>query len=51
MYWDWWRENPTELVLLVLILAAFFLVPWQGFGVTEQDVDERPEADEVRVVP
>ena len=42
LYWDWWRENPVELVLVVLIIMAFALVPWEGCGISEQSVDERP---------
>ena len=34
--WDWWGENPAEIVLVVFILAIFFFIyslPPQGWGV------------------
>ena len=34
--WDWRKENPIELVLLVFILAVFFTFPRQGCGVTSK---------------
>ncbi len=39
LYWDWWRENPAEIVLVIFIIALFALVPWEGCGISEQDVD------------
>lgn len=51
IYWDWWRENPVELVLVILIIVLFVMVPWEGCGITEQDPDEPVEAQDVEVVP
>lgn len=51
IYWDWWRENPVELVLVILIIVLFVMVPWQGCGITEQDPADLDEAQDVRVVP
>ena len=39
LYWDWWRENPAEVILLVFILAFFFLTPWAGCGITPAEID------------
>lgn len=39
IYWDWWRESPGELVLLVFILVFFFLTPWTGCGVTPAEIN------------
>lgn len=39
VYWDWWRENPVEIVLVVLIITLFALAPWEGCGISEQEVD------------
>ena len=39
--WDWWKENPREIILLAFILVLFFFVEWlppQGWG-----IDARPE--------
>ena len=47
VYWDWWRENPAEIVLVVFIIALFALVPWEGCGISEQDVDPQ----QIHVVP
>lgn len=51
IYWDWWRENPVEIVLVVLILTLFVFVPWQGCGVTEQEPEERVPAEDIEVIP
>ena len=32
--WDWRRENPVELVLLVFVLCAFFFLPRAGCGIS-----------------
>lgn len=35
--WDWWGENPAEIVLVVFLLTAFFFfysLPSQGWGIT-----------------
>ena len=39
VYWDWWRENPVEIILVVFIIALFALAPWEGCGLSEQPVD------------
>ena len=34
--WDWWGENPAEIVLVVFLLAAFaffYSLPSQGWGI------------------
>jgi hypothetical protein len=33
MYWDWWGENPVEVVLVAFILIFFFTLPRTGCGV------------------
>ena len=47
VFWDWWRENPAEIILVVFIIAVFFLVPWDGAGLTEQPID----TSDITVVP
>ena len=37
VWWDWWSENPVEVVLIVFILVLFFALPRQGCGVTDVD--------------
>ena len=32
--WDWRRENPVELVVLVFFFAIFFTLPRVGCGVS-----------------
>lgn len=32
--WDWRKENPVELVLLVFIVAVFLAMPRAGCGVS-----------------
>lgn len=32
--WDWRRENPVEIILLVFTLVFFFTAPREGCGVT-----------------
>lgn len=34
-YWNWWRENPVEIILVVFILVLFFTLPRAGCGITE----------------
>lgn len=34
MFWDWWQENPVEIILVVFILVLFFAFPRQGCGIT-----------------
>jgi hypothetical protein len=34
MFWDWWRENPVEIILVIFILVLFFAFPRQGCGIT-----------------
>lgn len=34
--WDWWGENPAEIVLVVFLLVAFFFfyaLPSHGWGI------------------
>lgn len=43
--WDWWGENPGEIVLVVFLLGAFFFfysLPSQGWGI---DVNPNVEAN------
>lgn len=35
IWWNWWGENPAEVVLVVFILVFFFLLPRAGCGVTQ----------------
>lgn len=41
--WDWWSENPAEIILVVFILIFFFLLPRDGCGISQQEVSA-PEA-------
>lgn len=34
-YWNWWRENPVEIILVTFILVLFFFLPRAGCGITE----------------
>ncbi len=45
--WDWWKENPVEIILLVFFLTLFAVAPWTGCGITEAEV----EPAEITVVP
>ena len=39
--WDWWGENPAEIVLVVFIIVLFFFfhsLPPQGWG-----IDDNPD--------
>ena len=47
--WDWWKENPGEIIVVALILVLFVVVPWQGCGVSEAP-EVRPSG-EFTVVP
>lgn len=47
IFWDWWRENPAEIVLVIFIITFFALTPWTGCGVTEADI----EPSEIQVIP
>jgi hypothetical protein len=33
IYWDWWGENPVEVVLVAFILIFFFMFPRAGCGI------------------
>ena len=33
--WDWRRENPAEVVIVVFALMLFFLMPRGGCGITQ----------------
>lgn len=49
--WDWRREDPVELILLVFILVVFFLFPREGCGVSsEAEVANQPNAAAAPVV-
>lgn len=39
VYWDWWQENPVEIILVVFIIVLFFALPRTGCGITEQPTD------------
>ncbi len=34
VWWDWWSENPIEIILVIFILVLFFALPRAGCGVT-----------------
>ncbi len=45
--WDWWGENPVEIVLVVFIIVLFFFfysLPDQGWGIDENPEAAQPEA-------
>lgn len=42
--WDWWSENPVELVIFVLFLSMFFAFPYKGMGIT-------PKSEEISPAP
>jgi hypothetical protein len=44
VWWDWWSENPIEIVLVVLFLVLFFALPRQGCGVTSDAPMTPPSA-------
>jgi hypothetical protein len=49
VWWDWWSENPVEIVLVVLILVLFFALPREGCGVSVDQTngpDSAPVAQE-----
>lgn len=46
-YWDWWRENPVEIILVIFIITLFVAAPWAGCGITPQDIDP----SQITVVP
>jgi hypothetical protein len=35
--WDWRREDPVELILLVFFIALFLLMPREHCGLTDFD--------------
>lgn len=37
VWWDWWRENPIEIILVIFILVFFFAFPRQGCGITNAE--------------
>jgi hypothetical protein len=50
--WNWRRESPPEIVLVIFILVLFFTIPKEGCGVdkTQGDgVQVDPTADAVQV--
>ncbi len=46
VWWDWWSENPIEIVLVIFILVLFFALPRQGCGITETGDQAPPTAVE-----
>jgi hypothetical protein len=45
--WDWWGENPAEIVLVIFILVLFFFIyslPSQGWGIDDNPAAAQPEA-------
>jgi len=49
-HWDWRRENPVEIIIIVFGLCIFFLMPRAGCGVTSSNVKnvdlmQRPSAE------
>lgn len=40
--WDWRRENPVEIIVLVFVLLFFFFLPRAGCGVTSMDAGSQP---------
>lgn len=39
--WDWRRENPAEVVIVVFALLLFFLMPRGGCGVTPPNASSK----------
>lgn len=33
--WDWWSEDPIELILMTFFLVFFFALPMDGCGVSK----------------
>lgn len=47
VWWDWWSENPAEVILVVFILVFFFLTPRAGCGITpDAEFQAVPEAEQ-----
>jgi hypothetical protein len=36
IWWDWWSENPVEIILVIFILVLFFTLPRAGCGITAE---------------
>jgi len=32
---NWWRESPVEIILVVFIVVGFFTFPRTGCGITQ----------------
>jgi len=47
VWWDWWSENPTEIILVTFILVFFFLLPRTGCGITQVEAQAPAPADQV----
>ena len=50
--WNWRRESPPEIVLVVLLLVLFFTIPTDGCGVDKtmgEGVNVAPSADALQV--
>lgn len=41
VWWDWWSENPVEILLVLFILVLFFALPRDGCGIDAEE-DARP---------
>ncbi len=52
--WDWWGENPAEIVLVVFILVTFAFLVWlppQGWGIDENPAAAGEQTTAPRLVP
>lgn len=46
VWWNWWDENPTEIILVTFILVFFFLLPRAGCGVTQVEASVPAPTDQ-----
>jgi hypothetical protein len=42
--WDWRKENPVEVVIVVFAISIFFLMPRQGCGITQLSAGDSNQA-------
>lgn len=49
--WDWRRENPVEIIVLVFVLSFFFFLPRAGCGITAQGAAPQEAAAPQAVAP
>ena len=47
--WDWWGENPVEIVLVAFILIFFFTLPRMGCGIDKTETPTQAETDAAEV--